>query len=722
MVRVLMNTVSPDDNNNSTTWRSVCRALPLLLLMGIGAGAITFGILTRTQAQYTSEAKIQVADSTTGGTRDAFSDRSHARIERKTINAHVRAIMSADLAAKVIEQERLADKLKFDDALDFSALVYRIQSAMGMFGPLSTEPQQTGILDAYYQRLNVHPAEKGGGISIGFTAPDPQIAANVSNRLAEEYIASLSRQMISEKTRLQEDVQRKIAVVAREVAEAEVAAQRFRGLVAIFSSSSDNTIGNTKHLDELRQELAKAQAVRTAAAANIEDARELVVVGSWDTLPEVQKSPLIQNLLQQQARVEKRTSELTATLLPQHPRMRQLRAELKGLERQTTREIKKILAGIEKKAKIAARRVDVLRNRLNMAESQVGGSGDHSVSARHYERIAESKRAELKRLENQLAASGPRNDSQIIPINAAITGPALPATISSMPKKLPNSALVAIVVLLIGLALVATKAKLSAKRAAARARKEESARVELAEDNAGPFPINVDNIRGPLAGVSEVPLTFDTIPGLADQLRVRAPAAGGFRTLLTCMTDELDPANEAIELVKELTVSGAEVMLLDWCLDGSGVASKIGAPSKPGMTDVLQGQAKFDDVVVRVPGTGVHLIPCGGVAESTATLLDPDQVNLALDALDSAYDHIVVVSKHAAARVLFEAIEGRFDAGVMVTEGRRAGVFPDPPGTLLGFEVVDIALFRLERTIAPQLVQERIARFTGRDGVEARAS
>ena len=132
MVRVLMNTVSPDDNNNSTTWRSVCRALPLLLLMGIGAGAVTFGILTRTQAQYTSEAKIQVVDSTTGGTRDAFSDRSHARIERKTINAHVRAIMSAGLAAKVIEQERLADKLKFDGALGFPALVDRIKSIVSI--------------------------------------------------------------------------------------------------------------------------------------------------------------------------------------------------------------------------------------------------------------------------------------------------------------------------------------------------------------------------------------------------------------------------------------------------------------------------------------------------------------------------------------------------------------------------------------------------------------
>jgi hypothetical protein len=193
--------------------------------------------------------------------------------------------------------------------------------------------------------------------------------------------------------------------------------------------------------------------------------------------------------------------------------------------------------------------------------------------------------------------------------------------------------------------------------------------------------------------------------------------------LLTSETDELDPVNEAIELVKELAASGAEVMLVDWCLDGRGVAETIGAPSKPGLSEVLQGQARFDDVVVRLPASSVHLIPCGETAALASALLDPEQVNLALDALDSAYDHIVVVGKHAGAQDLFDAIQGRFDAGVMVSEGRRrAGVFPEPPGTFLGFEVIDIDLFRLERTIGTQLAQERIARFTGRSRVEARAS
>jgi hypothetical protein len=101
-------------------------------------------------------------------------------------------------------------------------------------------------------------------------------------------------------------------------------------------------------------------------------------------------------------------------------------------------------------------------------------------------------------------------------------------------------------------------------------------------------------------------------------------------------------------------------------------------------------------------------------------MLDPDQINLALDALDTAYDHIVVVGPNYATRALFEAIQGRFDAGVMVSEGKRRAKLSEEPGTFLGFEVADIELFRLERPVSNRLVHERLARLTAKGGAEAR--
>ncbi|MCP4780904.1 MAG: hypothetical protein GY877_09220 [Hyphomicrobium sp.] len=289
-------------------------------------------------------------------------------------------------------------------------------------------------------------------------------------------------------------------------------------------------------------------------------------------------------------RIETRILELTATLLPEHPHMRQLRAELKGLDRQTTREVKKVLAGIEKKAMIAGRRVEEVQNRHDEMRSHLSGSGDDAVSVRQYEEVAWSKWVELERLEKRLEANGARNDSGIIPLEAAMILPAQPSAVPSRKKMLPNSVLVAIAVFLIGLVLVAAKARLTASQSAARARKEASACAAHPENSAQPLLINVEAMRRVPGGSPEIALVFNTVAGLADKLRQRAPTAGGFRTLLTSETDELDPVNKAIELVKELAASGAEVMLVDWCLAGRGVAETIGAPSKPGCQKFSKGK------------------------------------------------------------------------------------------------------------------------------------
>ena len=179
------------------------------------------------------------------------------------------------------------------------------------------------------------------------------------------------------------------------------------------------------------------------------------------------------------------------------------------------------------------------------------------------------------------------------------------------------------------------------------------------------------------------------------------------------------PRSEAIELVKAMAGAGADVMLVDWSPEGHGIAEQMGADPHAGLNELLQGRAKFEDVVTRVPASGAHFIPAGTAVLDRDTLLDPDQLNLTLDALDTAYDHIVVVARNDVARALFEAILGRFDAGIIVSEPVRRSTAADMPGSFLGFEVADIELFRLERPKSNQLARERLARFAGRGPLES---
>jgi hypothetical protein len=137
-----------------------------------------------------------------------------------------------------------------------------------------------------------------------------------------------------------------------------------------------------------------------------------------------------------------------------------------------------------------------------------------------------------------------------------------------------------------------------------------------------------------------------------------------------------------------------------------------------GMNGLLRGEARFEDVIQRIPGSAAHTIASGIMLDVPPAGLDADQLNLILDALDEAYDHIVVAGRYDEARRLFETIEGRFDAGILVAApGRHPPVLDELPGTFLGFEVADIDVIRYERRATEEAkaappVAQRIARAT----------
>ena len=108
----------------------------------------------------------------------------------------------------------------------------------------------------------------------------------------------------------------------------------------------------------LTDELSRAESARSEAEARWATARDLLRSGSADVLPEVQKSPLIQNLINQRITIEREHSEASASLLQAHPRMLQLSANLKKIRQQITAEIRKVVESLEKDYKTASLRVE----------------------------------------------------------------------------------------------------------------------------------------------------------------------------------------------------------------------------------------------------------------------------------------------------------------------------------------------------------------------------
>jgi uncharacterized protein involved in exopolysaccharide biosynthesis len=695
-----MNAAAPDDI--SAVWRALRASLPKLLMASLAIGAIAFAALAMIAPRYTSEARIEVVPSEREG-KPADSTAMH-----------LRALTSPDLAAKISAQEGLANKPEFNSALEPPTLINRIRNALDRSQGKSSERDR--VLQAFFDRLDVYSPKQSRFIGIKFSSDDPKLAADVANRIAGTYRTSLAARAAAATEEVQKALQPQIDKLMQEATEAEAAVERFRGQANGVEAPPTGTGLNQQQPGDLTAELAKAQAARTEAEARAQSVRDIVKAGNTETLPDVQKSPLIQNLLQQRVRLERQLSELSATLLPGHPRMRQIQADLAGLERQIKAEVGKIVEGVEKEASAAAMREAAVKQSIEDLKAGVVGTPDHQARLRELEAVAKSKRAELERLQARYEADRARAASRAVPNQVQIISNARPASVPSFPDRLPYAALVAVAVLLFGIAIVATKAVFTASR---------TPKVAWSPAAAGLVRTGTPTSRAEPSAAKSVGAisTVDSVNALAGELLVRPPDIGGFRTLITGETDGVDCGPEAVELARTLADSGCDVMLVDWSLDGHGIAESLGLRSRPGFAELLLGESKFEDVVSRMPHSSAQMIAAGGGAVEPEDLLDPDQLNLALDALDTAYDHIIVVGRMRAARALFEAIQGRFDAGVIVAdENRRAARLPETPGTFLGFEVTDIELFRLERPASGRLAAERLARLMTKGSAEARAA
>ena len=269
----------------------------------------------------------------------------------------------------------------------------------------STETEQERVLRAYFDRLDVYSPKESRFIGIRFTSADPKLAAAVANKLAEVYRVSLATRTVAETDEVQQALQPKIDKLMKEVAEAEAAVEKFRGDANIFKGGPNDTGLNQQQLADLNAELTKAQAARGEAEARAAAARDMVRAGNAEVASRVQKSPLIQNLVQQRVRLERQLSELSATLLPAHPRMRQIQADLEGLQRQIKTEVGKIVEGIEKGAQAAALREAAAKKSLDDMKSRVVNSGGDQVKLRQLEAAAKSKRQELEQLQARFEAN-----------------------------------------------------------------------------------------------------------------------------------------------------------------------------------------------------------------------------------------------------------------------------------------------------------------------------
>ena len=441
---------SPDHIDLNAVGRAVVRKIPMLLAIAALVGAATAGVLSTMAPKYLSQAQLEIRGngvSDTGG-----------RPDKEAVGTHVRGLMSTDLALKMSQALQLTKQPDFNSALEPVDLYGRLWRMIGVGGPKPGETDEDRLMQAYFKTVRAYQVRDTRSVIVDCTTSTAKFSADCANTLGELYRASLSGRAASENTDVRAKLKPQVERLTREAADTEAAATEFRGQANLFQGGSQATQLKDQQLQEMTAELTRAATARSDAEARATAAREMSMRGIAAANPDVQKSALIPRMEEQRVTLERQIAELSATLLRGHPRMKQLTAELAGLQSQIRAEVQKVVDSLGNDARIAVDREAGVRRRVDDMKRTVVSSAPDTAKLAQLENQAKAKRGELERLQRQYETAASGAGAGVGSVEVEFVSRAYPSNEKVFPKIGTMAPLAAFAAFLLALAATLTQA------------------------------------------------------------------------------------------------------------------------------------------------------------------------------------------------------------------------------------------------------------------------
>src|ERR1700733_4276182 len=310
--------------------------------------------------RYKSEVRILI-----DGRENVFLRPNGERNEERTaldaeaVTSQVQLLLSRDLAREIIRKNKLAERPEFDPVLQGLS---PLRSLLALFGigrdPFSLTPEER-VLDAYFERFTAYAVDKSRVIVIEFQSRDPELAAQVANSIAEGYLVLQQGARQEQAKSAGQWLSGEIDNLRKKVADAESRVEDFRSKSSLFVGTNNTTLSN-QQMGELNTQLNNARALKSDAESKARLIREMLQTGKPIESSEILNSELTRRLSEQRVTLRAQLAEQSSTLLDNHPRIKELKAQLSDLDRQIRDEASKISRSLDSDARIAGGRVEGL--------------------------------------------------------------------------------------------------------------------------------------------------------------------------------------------------------------------------------------------------------------------------------------------------------------------------------------------------------------------------
>jgi len=682
---------------------------------------LSFLVVSLVTPRYTGEAALLLESGDNFYTRPGSERDASVQlqpIDDQAVQSQVLLLNSRELSIDAIKRLNLVGNAEFDPLAGPPQPWTRLLILAGLIeNPANLSPEDR-VLERFSNRLRVYPARGSRVIDIEFSSADPKLAADGANMMADLYLKAQESAKMKSARSAGAWLSSAIAPLRKKVDEAEAKVEAFRADNGLLVGANNLTI-NAQQLADLNTQLANARAAQADALSKAKLLREMIKQGRVLEISEVANNELIRRLSEQRATLSAQMALEGRTLLPQHPRMKELAAQLADLDAQIRLAAEKTVRGLENDARIAGSRVDSVNAALDEQKKTSSQGNEKEVELRALEREAKAARDQLEAyMARYREAAARESDDKAVPADARIIARALIPSTPSFPRKIPIISISTLATLVFSMAGVVVKELFlqpSSRRSAPPPGVDAQAaiaarRVEPITEDAEPAAREPPEEGGASAVASraiepESPIAT-TMPNTADGESVEAgvtgpapePAAEGAGTVqetsvaaptateaieTTEIADiashlvSLKPAERAIillvsrasdddrtpsfslPLAREIAKE-AKTVLVD--LDGKAhsASRETALANAAGLGQLMANRIGFSEAIHRDPRSDLHLIPAG-IEEGPFEDMSHKDLSLVLQALARTYDVVLVdapaLADPAALRALVEEVD-----------------------------------------------------------------
>ena len=683
----------------SALWRKKWLILGPTILIGL----LTLIVVQVITPRYQSEARVIVEGRDNVYLRpDADKDTMDRTVDQEAVTSQAQLILSRDLANEVINKLKLNQRPEFDPALGPASPVRSLLAMVGLVrNPMSMTPEER-VLEAYYDRLTVYPVDKSRVIVIDFSSEDPELAAQVTNAIADGYLQLLQKVKQDQAQSATQVLAGQVETLRKKVVEAEGKVEAYRARSNLLVGNNNTTL-SAQQLGDMTSQLSAARAQKADAESKATLIRGMLKSGQPIESSDILNSELIRRLSEQRVTLRAQLAEQSSTLLDNHPRIKELKAQIADLDRQIDNEAATVARSLDNDAKVAGSRVDALQASLDQLKTQAATNNEDDVQLRELERDAKSQRDLLESYLAKYREASARDAVNASPPDARVISRATVSNVPAYPKKLPTVLIAMLTTLIITSGFVLTKELLAAPEVPVVAPRARARITPAARDSEEIAPSRMASalnvLRKKPRPSSEPVCPVSAIGDVADDLRHNGSAGGP--VAIFGSAQGLDASWTALKFARMLAESDRTILVGIGSADAAIRAASFDAHAA-GLADLASGEASFRDIITKDRKTSVHLISSGRAPADRGEILAEPVVEPSFEALSRSYDFVIVaageivgpeleaiaaIAPHAvlAAGTLTSAgtaaarerlLDAGFEDVTVVAEGKAAGFEP----------------------------------------------